>query len=71
MGSEQYVIYIDDGIVAVTGEQEAQATSLQVQEDLRNAGFVTNIEKSKWVLSKATTWLGFKINLGSNLLLVP
>ena len=65
------VIYIDHGIVVITGEREAHATSLRVQEDLRNAGFVTNIKKSKWVPSKTTTWLGFDINLGSNLLTVP
>lgn len=42
---------IDNEIVAVNGEWEAHTTSLRVQEDLKNAGFVISIEKSTWVPS--------------------
>ena len=36
----QVVVYLDDGIVAVSGEQEAQRASAQVQEDLGNEGLL-------------------------------
>jgi len=43
------VVYIDKGIVAVKSNREAQIVSLRVQEDLKKAGFVINVEKSNWV----------------------
>ena len=39
------IVYIDDGIVAVEGEAQAQQVSTMVQVDLEKAGFVTNIQK--------------------------
>ena len=65
------IVYIDDGIVAVEGKQNTLMVSHQVQQDLRNAGFVVNMSKSNWSPKKETTWLGFDINLEHNQLLVP
>ena len=42
-------MYIDNGIVAVEGETQAQQVSTMVQIDLV---FVTNIQKCNWVPSK-------------------
>ena len=65
------IVYIDDGIVAAEGEQNAVAVSNQVREDLKSAGFIVNVSKSKWTPAKETTWLGFDINLRNNQLQVP
>ena len=65
------VIYVDDGIVAVEGEHNAQTVSMLIQKDLQNSGFITNLEKSNWVPRKHATWLGFDINLESAKLTVP
>ena len=65
------IVYIDDGIVAAVGEQNALAVSNQVREDLKSAGFIVNVSKSKWTPAKETTWLGFDINLRNNQLQVP
>ena len=65
------IIYIDDGIVAVEGEEKAKLLSTLIQNDLRQAGFITNIEKCNWVPSRCTTWLGFDINLERGQLAVP
>jgi len=65
------IIYLDDGIVSVRGEQEAIAASAQVQLDLENAGFVVNVEKSSWVPSQVIEWLGFQIDLAKGTFSVP
>ena len=65
------IVYIDDGIVAAEGEQNALAVSNQVQEDLKSVGFIVNVSKSKWTPAKETNWLGFDINLRNNQLQVP
>jgi len=59
----QVVVYLDDGIAAVSGEQEAQRASAQVQEDLGKAGFVKNKVKCSWTPSQQNTWLGFELDL--------
>ena len=65
------IVYIDDGIIAVEGEVQAQQVSSMVQADLEKAGFITNIQKCNWVPSKCTSWLGFDINLDVGKLTVP
>ena len=42
-----------------------------IQKDLRDAGFVVNIEKFNWVSRKLAAWLGFDINLELAQLVVP
>jgi len=59
------IIYLDDGIVSVKGEQQAIEASAGVRSDLEKAGFVVNLEKSMWVPSHAMEWLDFQINLDS------
>ena len=57
------ILYLDDGIVAVEGKEEALETSLKVQRDLARAGFVANVAKCKWEPAKHCVWLGFEIDL--------
>ena len=40
------IIYLDDGIVSVKGEQQVIEASAGVRYDLEKAGFVVNVEKS-------------------------
>ena len=64
-------MYIDDGIVAVEGKEKAHEVSLMVQEDLKNADFITHIEKSRWDPTKTIVWLGFEINLEQGQIIIP
>ena len=65
------MVYLDDGIVAVKGKKEAMTVSSKVQADLAAAGFVVNAKKSCWLPLRATTWLGFDIDLNAASILVP
>ena len=53
------IVYLDDGIVAVKGEQTAIQESARVKHDLESAGFIVNIDKSKWEPCHTIEWLGF------------
>jgi len=57
------VLYLDDGIVAVKGENLAKRVSVQIRNDLGKAGFVVNEAKSQWAPVKRLVWLGFEIDL--------
>ena len=46
------VVYLDDGLVAVEGVQNATKVSTVVQQDLIKAGWVENVTKSEWVPSQ-------------------
>ena len=37
------VVYVDDSIVAVKGENNAQHFSMVIQKDLQDAGFIMNL----------------------------
>ena len=65
------IVYIDDGVVAVKGKDNASIESEHVQKDLLNAGWVVNIEKSQWVPVKCITWLGFELDMDRGQLRVP
>ena len=65
------IVYLDDGIVSVKGEQQAVEASAQVKLDLENAGFVINTEKSSWAPTQAIEWLGFRIDLVKGMFSVP
>ena len=57
------VVYLDDGLCAVTGEERACEASALVQSTLENSGFVANVEKSKWTPTRRLQWLGFVLDL--------
>ena len=65
------IVYLDDGIVAVKGKEEALVESARVKQDIENAGFVINGEKSIWEPSRAMEWLGFLIDLSVGEFFVP
>ena len=55
------ILYLDDGIVAVSGKDAAGVASRRVWEDLAKAGLVEHTDKCSWVPSQHTVWLGFHI----------
>ena len=64
-------MYLDDGIVAVSGNKKAKKASVWVKNSLHSAGFVINNTKSVWIPSHQVTWLGFSIDLLEGRLFVP
>jgi len=41
-----------------------------IQNDIKNAGFITHIEKSRWDPTKTIVWLGLEINLEQGQIMV-
>ena len=65
------VVYLDDGLVAVEGVQNATKVSTVVKQDLIKAGWIENVSKSEWVPSQQWSWLGFNIDLEQGTIEVP
>ena len=65
------VVYLDDGIVVVSGLNKAKEVSLWVKSMLEKAGFVLNMEKSKLMPAKLGSWLGFEIDLEEGKICIP
>ena len=65
------VVYLDDGIIAVEGEEAASRASEAVKDDLRKAGFVIHVEKSQWEPTRNILWLGFELDLEEGKIKVP
>ena len=57
------VMYLDDGIGAAAGRENARRASCLVRDSLVNAGFVFHIEKSCWEPASIAKWLGFLLDL--------
>lgn len=53
------LFYLDDGIVAVSGEAEVKEASDKVRRDLVKAGLVERTAKCSWIPSQQTLWLSF------------
>jgi len=65
------ILYLDDGVLAVSGKQAALEASGKVRQDLRKAGLVENISKSNWHPSQRLTWLGFDLDLEVGQIAIP
>ena len=65
------LVYLDDGLCAVSGEQSAKEASQLVQHTLTEAGFVTHPDKSSWQPSQRLVWLGFVVDVGLGQIEVP
>lgn len=53
------LVYLDDGLCAVTGEQAAVQASQLVKSTIEKAGFVAHPKKSVWEPTQRLVWLGF------------
>jgi len=65
------LLYLDDGIVAVSGKEAANLASHRIREDLLKAGLVEHTAKCSWTPSQQTTWLGFQLDLSKGMISVP
>ena len=57
------IVYLDDGLCAMAGEDKAAEASVLVQSTLNQAGFVINPKKSIWKPTQRLQWLRFVIDL--------
>lgn len=65
------LFYLDDGLCAVAGRQEALRASQLVSTTLTKAGFVAHPTKSRWEPTQRLQWLGFVIDLALGQIEVP
>ena len=65
------VIYLDDGICVCDNFDLLVHQAKIISDDLKQAGFVVNQEKSCWHPSRAMEWLGFCFDLAADLISVP
>jgi len=65
------ILYLDDGILSVSGKQAAMEASVRVRQDLARAGLVENVAKSNWHPVQRLTWLGFVIDLEVGQISIP
>ena len=61
------VLYLDDGTMAVQGEQAALTASKDIQEDLNRAGLVANSTKCCCKPAQQCSWLGFNVDLAQGI----
>ena len=47
------MIYLDNGIVAVKGKENADGKNIQIRQDLAEAGLIANNTKSQWAPVKS------------------
>ena len=65
------IVYLDDGIVAVSGREAAENASHSIRADLAKAGLVEHSEKCTWEPTQKLCWLGFELDLEVGFILVP
>ena len=65
------IVYLDDGLCVVAGEDKALEASALVKSTLENAGFVANVKKSVWTPTQRLQWLGFVVDLSKGHIVVP
>jgi len=65
------ILYLYNGIVAVSEKEAAKAASFRVRKDLAKAGLVEHTDKCSWVSARQTTWLGFQLDLNKSITSVP
>ena len=65
------ILYLDDGIIAMSGREAAVQASHKVWQNLIDAGLVEHTEKCNWDPVQQITWLGFDLDLGVGKIYVP
>jgi len=65
------LVYLDNGIVAVGGEEAATCASQQVRGDLIKAGLAKHSVKCVWETTLKLKWLGLDIDSGVGQISVP
>ena len=70
-GGLRVTLYLDDGMIAIKGEERAKSESERIQADLLRAGLVVNYAKSCFTPTKQLLWLGFQLDLERGQMTVP
>ena len=70
-GCLRVTLYLDDGMIAIKGEERAKSESERIQADLLKAGLVVNYAKSCFTPTKQLLWLGFQLDLEQGQLTIP
>jgi hypothetical protein len=65
------VLYLDDGFITSDSPENTSKAVEIVRQDLTDAGFVINVEKTNWTPSQVVTWLGFQFHSHENEFVVP
>ena len=65
------ILYIDDGIIGNQNKSFLQNEIKTILDDLKNAGFTINIEKSNFNPTQYGKWLGFEIDTKQFKFFVP
>ena len=65
------VVYLDDGLTVCATFVDCCSQSMAVKSDLFHFGFVANTPKSIWAPVQSLRWLGYRLDLKDNLLIVP
>ena len=56
------MIYIDDGIVLASSQEECIQFRNTARSSLEQAGFLWHAEKSNWEPAQVGHWLGFQLD---------
>ena len=65
------VLYLDDGLLVSKSIPEMNCWAEIIQNDLKQAGFKINEEKSCWTPSQCVKWLGIILDSNKNIYEVP
>ena len=65
------VMYLDDGLLSCENYQDTEREVRIIRNDLLNAGFIINEQKSHWAPCQKVTWLGFTLDTKNNIFSVP
>ena len=65
------VVYLDDELCAVKGQQAAVKASRLVQATLESTGFVAHATKSVWLPTQRLEWLGFVVDVALGHIEIP
>ena len=65
------VVYLDDGLTVCATFVDCCSQSMAIKSDLFHFGFVANTPKSIWAPVQSLRWLGYRLDLKDNLLIVP
>lgn len=65
------IVYLDDGLCAVSGQENALKSSVLVHSTLKKSGFVANVRKSICEPTQHLQWLGFILDMSKGHIETP
>ena len=65
------IVYLDDGLCTVSGQENAHKSSVFVESTPEKSGFVANVRKSIWEPTQHLQWLGFILDMSKGHIETP